>query len=65
MELFRRCGIGRLITTTPEFDGQSFGTNVMEGVLITLLKERGQEPTEAAYLALLEELRWMPTIRAL
>jgi hypothetical protein len=60
LELFRQCGIGRVITTTPQFDGQSFATNVMEGVLLTLLRERGIEPTEEQYLALLAELGWRP-----
>ena len=45
-----------------EFDGQSFGTNVMEGVLVTLLKERGLPPTEENYLKLLGELGWQPRI---
>jgi hypothetical protein len=62
LELFRQCGIGRLITTTPEFDGQSLATNAMEGVLLTLLRERGVEPTMDQYRALLSELGWRPGI---
>ena len=65
LELFRRCGIGRLITTTPEFEGQSFGTNVMEGVLVTLLNERGLPPAEENYLKILGELGWQPRITSL
>ena len=62
VELFRASGVTRLITTTPEFGGQSFGTNVMEAVLLVLLNERGQEATTASYLALLAELGWQPQI---
>jgi hypothetical protein len=62
LEIFRECGIGRVITTTPAFDGQSFATNVMEGVLRTLLRARGVEPTEEQYMALLSELGWQPGI---
>lgn len=62
VELFRACGVARLITTTPEFNGQSFGTNVMEGVLLTLLHERGLEAAEANYLSLLKELGWQPHV---
>lgn len=32
----RQRGAGLLITTTPELDGRSFGTNVMEAVLVAL-----------------------------
>jgi hypothetical protein len=61
-ELFRQCGIRRVITTTPDFSEESFATNVMEGVLLTLLRERGIEPTEAQYVAVLNELGWRPGI---
>jgi hypothetical protein len=65
VELFRDAGISRLITTTPEFDGESFGTNVMEGVLLTLLRERGEEPTMERYMAMLAELGWQPPVMPL
>ncbi len=65
LELFRAAGVARLVTTTPEFDGQSFGTNVMEGVLHTVLRGRGMEATPENYLALLEELGWKPSVRVL
>jgi hypothetical protein len=62
LELFKQCGIRRVITTTPEFDGQSFGTNVMEGVLLTILRSRGMEPTMEQYMATLAELGWQPGV---
>jgi hypothetical protein len=65
LELFRHAGVRRLITTTPQFEGESFATNVMEGVLLTLLRQRGQEPTEAQYVALLKELNWKPEVTPL
>ncbi len=39
MELEKR-GIAMLVTTTPELEGRSFGTNVMEGVLVTIAGKR-------------------------
>src|SRR5262249_25341180 len=60
VELFRQCGIRRVITTTPEFNGQSFGTNVMEGVLLTIMRGRGIEPTPDQYMSSLAELGWRP-----
>jgi hypothetical protein len=65
LELFRECGISRLITTTPEFDGQSFGTNVMEGVLISLAGKRPDQMQPAEYLDLLRRLGWQPRVQQL
>jgi hypothetical protein len=62
VELFRQCGLRRVITTTPEFHGRSFGTNVMEGVLLTLLRASGHEPTPERTMAMLAELGWRPGI---
>ena len=36
VELFRKCGVKYLVTTTPVLDGRSFGTNMMELALIAL-----------------------------
>jgi hypothetical protein len=57
LELLRERGLKRLITTTPEFGGRSFGTNVMEGVFVALGARAPQES-----LALLEKLDWKPRI---
>jgi hypothetical protein len=61
----RSRGVARLITTTPVFDGRSFGTNVMEGVLVTLLGKRPDQLTAADYLSKLKELGWTPQIQVL
>jgi hypothetical protein len=37
----------------------------MEGVLVTLLNERGLAPTDENYLKLLSELNWRPRITEL
>lgn len=57
VELLRERGAARLITTTPEFAGRSFGTNVMEGVFAAL---GAKSPRE--YSQLLEELQWQPRV---
>jgi hypothetical protein len=57
VELLRQRGAGRLITTTPEFEGRSFGTNVMEGVFAAL---GARTPDE--YRQLLQQLNWQPRI---
>ena len=60
-ELHQR-GLRRLVTTTPEFEGRSFGTNIMEGVLLTLTGKRLEEVTPEDYLRLLRELNWQPRV---
>lgn len=56
-------GVRLLITTTPNFDGRSFGTNVMEAVLVAM--NGGKSLAEADYLKMLKDLNWKPNIRPL
>ena len=58
-------GVHQLITTTPVFDGRSFGTNVMEAVLVALLGKQPQEISPEDYLAKLRELGWKPRVQEL
>ena len=57
IELLRERGARRLITTTPELEGRSFGTNVMEGVFAALGAR-----SSAEYLSMLKQLDWQPRI---
>lgn len=57
VELLRERGLDRLITTTPEFEGRSFGTNVMEGIFAAL-----GDKTPADYKRRLDELAWKPRV---
>jgi hypothetical protein len=59
-ELTKR-GVRLLITTTPNFEGRSFGTNVMEAVLVA--HHGGQMLTPEEYMADLNSLGWTPTVR--
>ena len=62
--LLRSRGLSRLITTTPVFDGRSFGTNVMEAVLTALAGQR--EPlAPQQMLDQLESWGWEPTVTRL
>ena len=60
--LLRERGLKTLVTTTPEFQGRSFGTNVMEGVLIALAGKAPQAMQPEDYLDLLERLGWQPRV---
>lgn len=51
-----------LITTTPELEGRSFGTNVMEAVLIALLQKSIDDVTEEDYNRLLIQGNFRPRV---
>ncbi len=63
-ELKRR-GVHQLITTTPVIEGRSFGTNVMEAVLVTILNRPPAQLTPDDYFAKLKELNWKPQVQTL
>jgi len=54
-----------VVTSTREFDGRTFATNVVEGILVALAGKRPEEMTSDDYLALLKKLDWQPTVRIL
>lgn len=58
-------GVGTLVTTTPEYDGRSFGTNVMEAAMVAILGKRPEQVAAADYLDLLERLDFQPRIQRL
>jgi hypothetical protein len=58
----RQKGIGRLVTTTPELDGRSFGTNVMEAVMLVLLGKAWDDVRPEDYLSLIERLDMKPRV---
>jgi len=60
---FKKLGVATVITTTPEFSGRSFGTNVMEGVYSTILgKTRDNPPTVEEFRSLLKKQNIRPNI---
>jgi len=63
-ELKRR-GVSTLITTTPELEGRSFGTNVMEGLIVALLGKRPEEVTQEDINGMLDRLEFKPRITVL
>ncbi len=64
VEFLKESGINTLITTTPEMEGRSFGTNVMEALLVCIAGG-DQELTEEKYNYLLKELDLKPRILGL
>ncbi len=64
VEMLRSKGVKMLITTTPEIQGRSFGTNVMEALMVAYTGSQ-KELTPEQYLLLLQELDFKPRILTL
>jgi hypothetical protein len=62
VEELRVRGVARVVSTTPDFGGRSFGTNVIEAALIALLGKKWSEVTPDDYASLLERLALRPRI---
>lgn len=65
VNLLKNRKVELLITTTPEFNGRSFGANVMEGVVVALLKASGKEAILDEYKEILNKLDLKPRIEYL
>jgi hypothetical protein len=62
VDFLRARGIARLITTTPDFGGRSFGTNVVEAALLAILGKQWADVTDDDYARLLRELDFKPRV---
>ncbi len=62
IEWLKNAGAKRVITTTPMMGGETFATNVMEGVIVALLGKRPEEMKDTDYLDVLKRLDWKPNI---
>ena len=60
IEFLRGAGIKTAYTTTPMVNGETFATNVMEGVIVAHLGKRPEEITPQEYLHVLNKLGWKP-----
>ena len=58
-------GVQYLITTTPQFQGRSFGTNVYQGTLVAISGKKPEELGEQDYLDLLKKTGFKPRIERL
>jgi hypothetical protein len=55
-------GVKMLVTTTPDFGGRSFGTNVIEAALLALLGKKWSDVTPEDYERVLHELDLKPRV---
>lgn len=64
MELFQERGVHHIVTTTPQVDGRSFGTNMMEAAL-TAVAGKNRPLTLNELDAMLKQLHMKPTLHHL
>lgn len=62
VELLKDRGAGCLATTTPELEGRSFGTNVMEALFLAFLNKAWDEASREDYLDLMRRLDYRPRL---
>ncbi len=64
VEFLRARGVRQVITTTPRYEGRSFGTNVMEATL-TAYAGKGRPLDSAELNALIDDLDLRPSVQNL
>ncbi len=61
----RRRHVARLITSTPEIEGRTFATNVLQGAFVSLLDKPVADIEAEDYVQIAEQIGWKPTVREL
>jgi len=62
MKLLKERGISKVITTTPDMGGRSFGTNVIEALMVTLLGKPVEKIRPEDYFLMLKEVDMKPGV---
>lgn len=65
VKMLKERGVRILITTTPEWNGRSFGTNVIEALLVSISGKKPEELISEDYFLLLDKLDFKPRIEYL
>lgn len=65
VEELRQRGLHLLVTTTPRYEGRSFGTNVMEATLLALIDKPQVEVTQQDFIDLIDRIPLKPNIEVL
>jgi hypothetical protein len=64
VELFRRAGVRHLVTSTPVFEGRSFGTNMLEAAMVAVAG-KGRTLTHDELSQMLDSLGLEPQLQTL
>jgi hypothetical protein len=55
IQMLKQRGVKLLVTSTPEFNGRSFGTNVMEALIVSLSGKKPEDITAEMYSDMIQE----------
>jgi len=62
VEELRNRQVAMLVTTTPEFNSRSFGTNVIEAIMIAILKKPVEKISKEEYITTSKKLGFEPRV---
>ena len=62
MKMLKERGISKVITTTPDMGGRSFGTNVIEALMVAIMKRPLDQISPQDYYNMLKELDMKPGV---
>jgi hypothetical protein len=65
VEVLRQRRVSLLVTATPEMDGRSFGTNMLEAVVVALSGRRPEELSPSDYLEWIRRAGFEPRVQRL
>lgn len=65
VEELRQRGVRMLVTTTPNLGGRSFGTNLMEGLIVSAAGKPWEQMTPADYNSWLDKINFTPRVEHL
>ena len=65
VEAFRARGVKTLVVSTPEFNGRSFATNVIDAMLVAITGRNPEDFTPSDYLDILTKLDFRPRFEEL
>ncbi len=64
-DLLRKRRAAAIITTSLRADGRTFGTNVLDGILVTLAGKPPDQMTRDDYISLAQQIGWSPQLTQL
>lgn len=65
VKILKARGVSVLVTTTPEWDGRSFGTNVIEALLISASGKQPDDLSQSEYYDIIDRIGFKPRIEYL
>jgi hypothetical protein len=61
----KNSGVRLLVTSTPDFEGRSFGTNVIEALLVAYIGKPVDDISSQDYLDAMEKIDFKPRVEYL